>query len=65
MEATTFKVGDVVKLKSGSPKMTVSFLNSKTDIIVCYFDEITNKVIKADAINALCFELAGDNTVKN
>lgn len=31
----TFKVGDTVKLKSGSPKMTVESIDNESNMVTC------------------------------
>lgn len=33
-----FKIGEVVVLKSGGPKLTVSAINSDQTIVCCWFD---------------------------
>ena len=43
MEEKDFKVGDVVFLNSGSPQMTVKFINSeKTFVNVIYWNTAVN-----------------------
>lgn len=37
MDETKFEVGDVVQLKSGGPRMTISMVE-KTTVIVIWFD---------------------------
>jgi len=40
MADEAFKVGDVVMLKSGGPKMTVSFVSDESGLIECtWFDK--------------------------
>ena len=39
MEETTFKVGDVVQLKSGSPKMTISEIYGEFVILIFYVND--------------------------
>ncbi len=43
MEEKDFKIGDVVFLNSGSPQMTVNFINDgKTFVNVTYWNTVTN-----------------------
>jgi len=60
MENQTFKQGDVVVLKSGSPKMTVA--NVKEDnIYYAFFDFKENKVIYPhESVPKEVFVLASD-----
>jgi uncharacterized protein YodC (DUF2158 family) len=39
MTGSQFKVGDVVRLKSGGPAMTVSFKNVDGDWVCVWFDK--------------------------
>ncbi|WP_353159272.1 DUF2158 domain-containing protein [Myroides odoratus] len=52
-----FKTGDVVQLKSGSPKMTIYFVGSVT-VSVMYFDNLKNEIIKERDIDPLALKLA-------
>jgi uncharacterized protein YodC (DUF2158 family) len=44
MSTQVFKPGDVVVLKSGSPKMTVAFVNSEGAVWVSWYDFNTNNL---------------------
>jgi uncharacterized protein YodC (DUF2158 family) len=54
-----FKAGDVVKLKSGGPKMTVDFIDLDIEKVGCTWFEGNNN--KQAAFNPASLELASDD----
>ncbi|AIN74116.1 Uncharacterized conserved protein YodC, DUF2158 family [Flavobacterium psychrophilum DSM 3660] len=57
MENNSFKPGDVVVLKSGSPKMTVSY-SDVTETICHYYNFNENKLSLNNRISTVSLELA-------
>lgn len=67
MKLTDFKIGDIVELKSGGPKMTVSVINDEENTIGCtwfkdqtshptthsFNPELIKKISKRSAIDFL------------
>jgi uncharacterized protein YodC (DUF2158 family) len=57
MENNSFKIGDVVVIKSGSPKMTVIYSDQKTTVVK-YYNFETHGVSADINISTLALELA-------
>ncbi|GEM55275.1 DUF2158 domain-containing protein [Flavobacterium branchiophilum] len=57
MENESFKIGDVVVLKSGSPKMTVVYSDPKMTQCI-FFNEFTNELIYPKGFNTPALKLA-------
>lgn len=49
-----FKIGDVVTLKSGGPKMTVYFLDSSKDYIYCTWHSVSEDSFKERKFKSNC-----------
>ena len=49
----TFKVGDVVTLKSGGPKMTISTFNTMSKTVACKWFSVDNKIASASFHNEM------------
>jgi uncharacterized protein YodC (DUF2158 family) len=60
METKKFNPGDVVVIKSGSPKMTVVFCTDY-DATCIYYNTTTDKIIKDEKISIDCLELFVEN----
>jgi uncharacterized protein YodC (DUF2158 family) len=58
-----FKVGDIVQLKSGGPKMTVTSIGNGSDMVECTWFGDDNKP-QYDTFPATALLKVGDNEVK-
>lgn len=56
MENNSFKIGDIVMLKSGSPKMTVVYSDNDHTSVV-YYNYESNKVSPSIQITTAALEL--------
>ena len=54
--AQSFEIGNVVKLKSNSMEMTVSYVGATT-ITCCYFNHDTKKIEHTVEMSSKCFTL--------
>lgn len=52
----TFKVGDVVLLKSGSPKMTVYVIDKNADFIFCTWHSSNEDIFKERKFHSECLK---------
>lgn len=48
-----FKAGDVVKLNSGSPNMTIEYYNTESEVLCTWFDINCNNFKKMFYVEAL------------
>lgn len=58
MTEQPFKAGDVVTLKSGSPKMTVVFTGTDGNVWVTYYDFNTNTLKEQVKLQASILKLS-------